>query len=120
MSDEDLRDFFPLPKVVEGIFKLFEELFNVKFQQIEGDFPKWHEDLTLFAVQDAKSGQTLGHFYFDPFIRDEKGYAGADKGTFFSKVKISLVIWTTFEFSRQKHDAKMRENRTFLSVLNPK
>ena len=97
MSDEDLRDFFPLPKVVEGIFKLFEELFNVKFQQIEGDFPKWHEDLTLFAVQDAKSGQTLGHFYFDPFIRDEKGYAGADKGWYVpiktrSKVGPSLPL----------------------------
>ena len=41
------------------------------------------------------------------------------KGTFFSKVKISLVISTTFEFSRQKYDAKIRENRTFLSVINP-
>ena len=60
MSDEDLRDFFPLPKVVEGIFKLFEELFNVKCQQIEGDFPKWHEDLTLFAVQDVGSRRGCG------------------------------------------------------------
>ena len=42
------------------------------------------------------------------------------KGNFFSKVELSLVILTTFEFSRQKHDAKIRENRTFLSVLNPK
>ena len=42
----------------------------------------------------------------------------AAKGTFFSKVKISLVIWTTFEFSRQKHDAKILENCTFQSVLN--
>ena len=41
------------------------------------------------------------------------------KGTFFSKVKLSFVISTTFEFLRQKHDAKIRENRTLLSVLNP-
>ena len=42
------------------------------------------------------------------------------KGTFFSKVKLSLVISTTFEFSRQKHDAKIRENCMFRSTPNPK
>ena len=35
------------------------------------------------------------------------------KGTFFSKVKLSLVISTTFEFSRQKLDTKLLENGTF-------
>ena len=38
------------------------------------------------------------------------------KGTFFSKVKLSLVILTTFEFSRQKRDAKLFENDTFQSI----
>ena len=42
------------------------------------------------------------------------------KGTLFSKVKISLVISTKFEFSRQNQDALIQENRTFLGVLNPK
>ena len=42
------------------------------------------------------------------------------KGTFFSKVKLSLVILTTFKFSRQKHNAKIRENGMLQNVLNPK
>ena len=43
-----------------------------------------------------------------------------DKGTFFSKVKFSIVISTSFEFSRQKHVAKIRENRMFQRTPNPK
>ena len=34
-------------------------------------------------------------------------------GKFFPKVKLSLVISTTFEFSHQKHGAKIQENHTF-------
>ena len=41
-------------------------------------------------------------------------------GKFNSKVKISLVILTTFRFSRQKLDAKLHENGTFPSMPNPK
>ena len=43
-----------------------------------------------------------------------------DKGSFFSKVKLSFVILTTFEFSHQKHDARIQENHTFQSTPNPK
>ena len=38
------------------------------------------------------------------------------KGKFFSKVKFSLVILTTFEFSRQKLDAKLLQNGTFQNI----
>ena len=49
----------------------------------------------------------------DIFMFDEPSSYLDVKVRFFSKVKLSLVIWTTFEFSRQKHDAKIRKNRTF-------
>ena len=42
-----------------------------------------------------------------------------DKGKFFPKVKLTLVIFsTTFEYSRQKLDTKLLENRTFQSIPN--
>ena len=69
-----------MPKVLDGISKLFEELFNVKFQKIEREFPKWHEDVEMYCVKDTKYEKILGHFYFDPYYREEKAYAGADKG----------------------------------------
>ena len=42
------------------------------------------------------------------------------KGKFFSKVKFSLEISTTFEFSRQKVDTKLLGNDTFQSIPNLK
>ena len=38
---------------------------------------------------------------------------------FFQKLKLSLVISTTFEFSRQKLDAKLFDNGKFLRIPNP-
>lgn len=77
-SDEDLRDFFPLPKVLDGVFTLCGKLFDVSFCEISDGWSKWHPDVKLFEV--SKNGQKLGAFYLDAFIRDEKGYAGGDKG----------------------------------------
>ena len=42
------------------------------------------------------------------------------KGKFFSKVKFSLVISTTFKNSRQKVDARFLEKGTFQSIPNLK
>ena len=36
-----------------------------------------------YSVENIQTGQTLGHFYLDPYIRDDKAYAGADKGWYF-------------------------------------
>lgn len=33
-------------------------------------------------ILDEKTDKVLGHFYLDPFIRDDKGYAGNSKGWF--------------------------------------
>ena len=79
MSDEDLRDYFPLPKVMNGIFNLCSSLFDIEFEEVS-DQNCWHPDVKLFAVKDIKSGEIKGHFYFDPFIREDKGYAGGDQG----------------------------------------
>ena len=36
-----------------------------------------------YSVENIQTGKTLGHFYLDPYIRDDKAYAGADKGWYF-------------------------------------
>ena len=46
--------------------------------------------------------------------------ADSTKGKIFSKVILSLVILTIFEFSRQKLSTKLLENGTFQSILNLK
>jgi oligopeptidase A len=85
MSDEDLRNYFPLPRVLTGIFLLCQKLFGVHFEEVKSPEVRsslWHKDVSLFRIIDEKSGNVLGNFFLDPFIRDDKGYAGGSKGWF--------------------------------------
>lgn len=67
--DEDLRDFFPLPRVMNGIFSLCSQMFDVHFEEVKKESTSvWNQSVKLFRVTDA-SGSVLGHFYFDPYIR---------------------------------------------------
>ena len=53
MSDEDMRNYFPLPRVLAGIFELCNKLFGVHFQEIRSNDVKaalWHKDVSLFQV----------------------------------------------------------------------
>ena len=78
MSDEDLSEYFPLPKVLDGIFNLCSQLFDVEFSEVDCE-GGWNPDVKLFAIRDLKSDQILGHFYLDAYLREEKGYAGGLK-----------------------------------------
>jgi len=85
-SDEDIREYFPMPKVVNGIFNLCSSMFSIRFEEIntpESSQSLWHPDVRLFRVIDLSPGADnaeLGRFYLDPYIRDDKGYSGGDKG----------------------------------------
>ena len=68
---EQLRDFFPLDRSLNGMFAIYQKIFGVKFERIEPP-AKWVDDLQLWAVSDAKSGEPLGLFYLDLFPRDGK------------------------------------------------
>src|SRR5213593_223975 len=68
---EALRNFFPLQKVLDGMFAIYQRIFGLKFEQIAVPY-KWIDDLQLWAVSDAASGEPLGLFYLDMFPRDGK------------------------------------------------
>lgn len=68
---EQLRDFFPLDRSLNGMFTIYQKIFGVKFQRIDPP-AKWVDDLQLWAVSDAKSGEPLGLFYLDLYPRDGK------------------------------------------------
>ena len=69
LTDEDLRDYFPLPRLMNGIFALCSEMFGVRFEEVRDGVKAWDSTVKLFSVKDGDSGKVLGHFYFDPFIR---------------------------------------------------
>jgi len=68
---EQLRVYFPMDRVVEGLFAIYQHIFGLKFEQVEPPY-KWVGDLQLYTVSDAKTGEPLGLFYFDLFPREGK------------------------------------------------
>ena len=68
---EQLRVYFPYQRVLEGMFTIYQSIFGLKFEPIEAPY-KWIDDLQLYAVSDAKTGEPLGLFYLDMFPREGK------------------------------------------------
>ncbi|MCB9965227.1 MAG: M3 family metallopeptidase [Rhodospirillales bacterium] len=71
-SEEDLRPYFPLQKVLDGTFAHFSKLFGLKFTDATGKYPVWHEDVHAYDVTDQDSGRFIGTFYADFFPRTGK------------------------------------------------
>jgi oligopeptidase A len=70
ISDEELRPYFPLPKVLDGLFTLVERLYGVRLEAIEG-VSLWHASARYFRVVDA-GGTAVGGLYTDFYARPEK------------------------------------------------
>ena len=68
---EQLRVYFPMDRVKEGLFSIYQRIFGLKFEQVEAPY-KWVGDLQLYTVSDAKTGEPLGMFYLDLFPREGK------------------------------------------------
>lgn len=66
-EEGEIREFFPLPRVLSGLLALLDEVFNIHFELIENSHA-WHKDVSLYAVRHA-DGKLIGHLYFDPFSR---------------------------------------------------
>lgn len=78
LSDEELRPYFSLPAVLQGMFDLVGRLYGFQIEE-EAGAPVWHPDVRLYALKDAQ-GATFGRFYLDPFARqDKRGGAWMDE-----------------------------------------
>ncbi len=70
ISQEELRAYFPLPRVLTGLFEVAERLFDVRIRERDGA-PVWHEDVRFFQIEDA-AGRPVGSFYLDAYARPNK------------------------------------------------
>jgi oligopeptidase A len=75
-SEEALRAYFPLPRVLEGLFALAERLFEVRISPADGEAPRWHPDVRFFRIRD-REGRPIAAFYLDPYSRPEQKRGGA-------------------------------------------
>lgn len=76
-NDEQLRPYFPLPRVLDGLFALLRKIFGIAIQPADGEAPSWHPDVRFFRVFDANTNQPLASFYLDPYSRPENKRGGA-------------------------------------------
>ena len=72
-NEEELRPYFKLENVIEGVFKHADKLFKLHFKPITG-IPTYHPDVKTFEVYErSKSGDIyMGLFYMDFFPRETK------------------------------------------------
>ena len=73
-DEEELRPYFPLDRVLEGMFNIAEETFGITLTR--RDNPQvWHEDVEFYDLHDG-AGTHLGSFYADWFPREDKRGGG--------------------------------------------
>lgn len=76
-EEEELRPYFALPNVLNGLFGLCKRIFGVDIVRADSDVPVWHEDVQFFNVLDEESGEHIASFYLDPYSRPETKRGGA-------------------------------------------
>ena len=70
ISQEELRPYFPLPQVLQGLFKVAKRLFGMHVREVEG-VAGWHDDVCFFGIYDADR-RLRGSFYLDLYARPGK------------------------------------------------
>jgi oligopeptidase A len=78
-TDEELRPYFALPRVLDGLFATAKRLFGVSVRPADGEAPVWHPDVRFFRIAD-EAGRDIAAFYLDPYSRpaDKRGGAWMD------------------------------------------
>ena len=69
ISQEILRAYFPIDKVLSGLFAIVEKLYGIQIKELSG-FDTWHPDVRLFEIEE--NGQHVGRFFFDLYARGNK------------------------------------------------
>jgi oligopeptidase A len=70
VSQEALRPYFPLPKVLEGLFGLIRRLYRIDVRERPG-MGVWHASVRYYDLFD-QNGERVAGFYLDPYSRTEK------------------------------------------------
>ncbi len=67
-SEQDVKNYFPAPQVLAGLFKIVETLFEVSIHRDSA--PVWHPAVEFYRIE--RGGVLLGQFYLDPGARAGK------------------------------------------------
>ena len=68
-SAQEVKEYFPEPKVIDGLFRLVQSLFSVTIAPDTA--PAWHPDVRFYRIE--RDGKLIGQFYLDLYARSGKG-----------------------------------------------
>ncbi|PAX60301.1 M3 family metallopeptidase [Brunnivagina elsteri] len=86
-TDEELRPYFPLPQVLDGLFGLVKRLFGVTVTPADGQAPIWQEDVGYFQIAD-ETGVPIAYFYLDLYSRPGEKRGGAWMDSCINRAKL--------------------------------
>jgi oligopeptidase A len=70
ISQEELKPYFPEPRVVSGLFAIVGRLYGLQIEAVDG-VDAWHEDVAFYHIKDDTGG-VRGEFYLDLYARQHK------------------------------------------------
>ena len=98
-SDEEIKQYLPEPKVIDGLFYVISTLFNVELVPFEA--PVWHESVAVYAVKE--NNELIGYLYTDLYAR-----AGKQSGA-----------WVDSERTRHQHGDNLHTPVVYLTCNFP-
>ena len=69
LNTDELKPYFEMNNTLEGMFKVYEKLFNLKITEVKG-LPLWNEKLKTYELY--MDGKKMGTFYLDLYPRPNK------------------------------------------------
>ena len=70
ISEEELRPYFPVDRVLPGLFSLATRLFGIRLEP-RNDIDTWHDDTVFYELR-AADGELIGGLYADLYARPAK------------------------------------------------
>lgn len=87
LSQDEIKPYFALDNMVDAMFWMAGQLYDLGFKENTGSVPVFHPDVRTFEVTNTRTGEIVGLFYLDNFAREGKR-SGAWMTTYRSRARL--------------------------------
>ncbi|XP_023940907.2 uncharacterized protein LOC112047866 [Bicyclus anynana] len=93
-DENKIREYFPLPKVINSLFNLCSNLFKIQIVE-RSDTHTWHKDVKYYDVYDETYNKPIAGFYLDPYAREDEKIRVYDDAGWHVSIRQKNVITST-------------------------